>query len=130
MQTGSAPVPTADGLPSDARFAIVVARFNESITSKLLAGAINAFAAVGISEDRVRTAWVPGAWELPLVAKRFAHSGQFAAVLCLGAVIKGENDPRSVHQPSGERQFGENLPGNGRAGTVWRAHLRHLAAGD
>ncbi|EAQ80992.1 6,7-dimethyl-8-ribityllumazine synthase [Blastopirellula marina] len=72
------------------RVAIVVARYNETITGKLCEGALTTLAAQGVVEDAVEVAWVPGAWELPVVAARFARSGQFHAVICLGAVIKGE----------------------------------------
>ncbi|OHB80085.1 MAG: 6,7-dimethyl-8-ribityllumazine synthase [Planctomycetes bacterium RBG_16_64_10] len=73
-----------------ARFAVVVARYNPSITSKLLAGALETLAAHAVDEDAIDVAWVPGAWEIPLVADRLAASGHYAAVLCLGAVIRGE----------------------------------------
>lgn len=72
------------------RLGIVVSRYNESITSKLLAGALATLAENGVGDDRVDVAWVPGAWELPLVAQRMAAGGRYAAVICLGAVIRGE----------------------------------------
>ncbi|HET6882842.1 MAG TPA: 6,7-dimethyl-8-ribityllumazine synthase [Pirellulales bacterium] len=72
------------------RFSIVVARYNETITSRLLRGAVDVLVEHGISEDAIEVAWVPGAFEIPLVAARQAASGRFAAVLCLGAVIRGE----------------------------------------
>ena len=72
------------------RIAIVVARWNESITSKLLEGALATLREAGVLEDAIDVAWVPGSWEIPLVAKRFARSGQVAAVIALGAVIRGE----------------------------------------
>lgn len=72
------------------RFAIAVSRYNEHITGKLLAGAVETLQAAGVADEAIDVAWVPGAWELPLVAQRFAGSGKYAAVLCLGAVIKGE----------------------------------------
>ena len=72
------------------RFAIVVSRYNENITGKLLAGAIETLRGAGIGDGAVDVAWVPGAWEIPLIAQRMANSGQYAAVLCLGAVIRGE----------------------------------------
>lgn len=72
------------------RFAIVVAEWNRSITEKLLAGAADTLAASGVPQEQVDVAWVPGAWEIPVVAQRFAQSGQYAAVLCLGAVIRGD----------------------------------------
>lgn len=72
------------------RFAIVVSRYNEHITAKLLAGAVETLRSAGVSEEAIDVAWVPGAWEIPLVAQRLARSNRYAAVLCLGAVIKGE----------------------------------------
>jgi 6,7-dimethyl-8-ribityllumazine synthase len=73
------------------RFAVVVSRFNEFITSKLLAGALDVLARHGVDIERdVEVAWVPGSWEIPLVAARFARSGQYDAVICLGCVIRGD----------------------------------------
>jgi 6,7-dimethyl-8-ribityllumazine synthase len=72
------------------RFAIVVSRYNESITGKLLAGAVKILTDHGVGDDAIDVAWVPGAFEIPLIADRLATSGQYAAVLCLGAVIRGE----------------------------------------
>ncbi len=71
------------------RFGIVVSRFNEFITGKLLTGAENALYRHGVSEDAVEIAWVPGAFEIPLVADRMAASGRYDAVIALGAVIRG-----------------------------------------
>ena len=81
-----------EGHPAQARgrYAIVVSRYNETITSKLLGGAVETLRMNGISDDALAVAWVPGAWEIPLVAQRFACSLRYAAVLCLGAVIRGE----------------------------------------
>jgi 6,7-dimethyl-8-ribityllumazine synthase len=76
--------------PVTARFAIVVSRYNEHITKKLLDGAVETLRAAGVTDDAIDVAWVPGAWEIPLVAQRMALSEQYDAVLCLGAVIKGE----------------------------------------
>jgi 6,7-dimethyl-8-ribityllumazine synthase len=72
------------------RFAVVAAQFNEIVVSKLVTGALDCFRAHGVSEDDVQVAWVPGAFELPLVARRLAEGGLFDAVVCLGAVIRGE----------------------------------------
>lgn len=72
------------------RFAIVVARFNEGVTSALLAGARDAFRAAGAGDADVDVAWVPGAFDIPLVARRLAASGAYAGVVALGAVIRGE----------------------------------------
>jgi 6,7-dimethyl-8-ribityllumazine synthase len=75
---------------SPGRWAIVVSRYNDSITSKLLDGALATLVAAGVADDAIDVAWVPGAFELPLVADRLAHCGEYAAVLALGAVIRGE----------------------------------------
>jgi 6,7-dimethyl-8-ribityllumazine synthase len=72
------------------RFAIAASRFNEVITSKLVEGAVAALRAHGIEEDDLVLAWVPGAFELPLLARRLADEGTFDAVICLGAVIRGD----------------------------------------
>ena len=71
------------------KFAIVVARFNEFITSKLLGGALDALKRHDTDEENISVAWVPGAFEIPLVAKKLAASGKFDAVICLGCVIRG-----------------------------------------
>ena len=72
------------------RFAIVVSRFNEFISSRLLAGAVDALERHGCKQGDITVMWVPGAWELPLTAKKAAATGQFDAVICLGCVIRGE----------------------------------------
>lgn len=71
------------------KFAIVVGRFNEFIGSKLLSGAIDGLKRHGVNEDDIEIAWVPGAFEIPLIAKKMAQSKKYDAVLCLGAVIRG-----------------------------------------
>ena len=68
---------------------IVAARFNEFITSKLLGGALDGLSRHGVEEDDIDLAWVPGAFEIPLIASRMAKSGKYDAVICLGAVIRG-----------------------------------------
>jgi 6,7-dimethyl-8-ribityllumazine synthase len=78
--------------PPEGRFAVVVSRFNELVTRALLAGCLDAFARHGVDEARVDVAWVPGSFETPLVARRMAASGGYAAVVCLGCVIRGETD--------------------------------------
>ncbi len=77
-------------LGEDRRVAVVAARFNEPVTTKLVDGARAGLAHHGVPEDAVTVAWVPGAFEIPMVAQRFAASGRFDAVICLGAVIRGE----------------------------------------
>ncbi len=75
----------ADGL----RVGIVVARFNEFISNKLLGGAIDALVRHGASEDAIEIAWVPGAFEIPLVAKKMASTKRYDCVICLGCIIRG-----------------------------------------
>ena len=75
---------------SGRRIAVVAARFNEMITGKLVEGAIAGLAKHGVVADDVDVAWVPGAFEIPLVAARMARTHRYAAVICLGAVIRGD----------------------------------------
>jgi 6,7-dimethyl-8-ribityllumazine synthase len=77
-------------LESNDRFGIVVARWNEAITRKLLDGAVAKLTERGVTEDAIDVAWVPGAMEIPLVAKRLARLNRYRAIICLGAVIRGE----------------------------------------
>jgi len=72
------------------RFAIVAARFNEIVVSNLVDGALACLRKHGVSEDDLDLVWVPGAFEMPLTAKRLAGSGAYDAVICLGAVVRGE----------------------------------------
>ncbi len=74
------------------RVAIVVSRFNEFITSKLLGGAMDGLVRHGVCEDDVTVVWVPGAFEIPVIASKAAKSGKYDAVICLGAVIRGATD--------------------------------------
>jgi 6,7-dimethyl-8-ribityllumazine synthase len=72
------------------RFAMVVARFNEFITSRLVSGAIDELVRHGAAPDNLTQVWVPGSWEIPLAAQKLAQSGKYAAVICLGCVIRGQ----------------------------------------
>ena len=74
---------------SSIKVGIVAARFNEFITSKLLSGAIDSLNRHEIPEENIEVAWVPGAFEIPLIASKMAKSGRYDAVICLGAVIRG-----------------------------------------
>lgn len=76
-------------LGSGYKFGIVVSRFNEFICSKLLGGAYDALHRHDVADDDITTAWVPGAFEIPLAAQKMAESGKYDAVICLGAVIRG-----------------------------------------
>ncbi|HWQ29462.1 MAG TPA: 6,7-dimethyl-8-ribityllumazine synthase [Negativicutes bacterium] len=71
------------------RYAIVVGRFNEFISSKLLGGCIDGLKRHGCNEDNIAVSWVPGAFEMPLAAQKLAKTGRYDAVICLGAVIRG-----------------------------------------
>ena len=73
----------------DLKFAIVVARFNEFITSKLLGGALDALKRHETPDENISVAWVPGCFEIPLVAKKMAATKNFDAIICLGCVIRG-----------------------------------------
>jgi 6,7-dimethyl-8-ribityllumazine synthase len=72
------------------RIAIVAARFNETICKRLVDGAIDCLKRHGIQDEDVSVTWVPGAFEIPVTAKRLASSGEFDALVCVGAVIRGE----------------------------------------
>ena len=73
----------------DIKIGIVASRFNEFITVKLLGGAIDALTRHNVSQEQIEVAWVPGAFEIPLIASKMAKSGKYDAVICLGAVIRG-----------------------------------------
>ncbi len=72
------------------KYAIVVSRFNEFITARLLGGAVDCLQRHGAGDEQITVVWVPGACEITIAAKKLARSGRFAAVLCLGAVIRGQ----------------------------------------
>ena len=77
-------------IAGDEAYAIVVARFNDLVTKRLLEGALDTFRRHGAKDDKLTVVWVPGSFELPLIADRLAKSKKYAAVCCLGAVIQGE----------------------------------------
>jgi len=90
-------------IAGDERYAIAVSRFNDLVTRRLLEGALDAFRRHGVHEDHLTVVWVPGSFELPLVAEKVANSRQYAAVCCLGAVIQGETSHHEYinHQMAG-----------------------------
>lgn len=105
----------ADAVPPDARFGIVVSRYNEAITRRLLEGALATLHERAVAEDQVDVVWVPGAWEIPLVARELAYAERYDAVLCLGAVIRGETTHdqhinRHVSLSLGETSVATGLP--------------------
>ncbi|PCS19979.1 riboflavin synthase beta subunit [Lactococcus cremoris subsp. tructae] len=73
----------------NAKYGMVVARFNEFINAKLLAGALDALKRHGVQEEQIDIAWVPGAFEIPLIAQKMASSDKYDAIICLGTVIRG-----------------------------------------
>jgi 6,7-dimethyl-8-ribityllumazine synthase len=78
--------------PPQGRFVLVAARFNHFIVEKLVGGALDGFKRHGVAETDIDLVWVPGSFETPLIAKRLAASGKYAAVICLGAIIRGDTD--------------------------------------
>ena len=78
--------------PPSGRFALIAARFNSAIVEPLVAGALDGLKRHGVADDAIDIVRVPGSYEIPPVAKRLAASGKYAAVLCLGAVIRGDTD--------------------------------------
>ncbi|PYM20841.1 MAG: 6,7-dimethyl-8-ribityllumazine synthase [Candidatus Rokuibacteriota bacterium] len=72
------------------RFAVVAGRFNEDIVKRLVAGALRALSAAGLAEDAIEVHWVPGSFELPQAAQHLARTGRYAAIVCVGCVIKGQ----------------------------------------
>jgi len=78
--------------PAKAKFAIVVSRFNEFVTSKLLGGALDTLQRHGVKDGDVDVVWSPGSFEIPVLTSRLARGGRYAAVICLGAVIRGGTD--------------------------------------
>ena len=89
------------------RVALVVSRFNEVVTTRLLAGARSALERHGVSDDDVDVAWVPGAFELPMAARRLAESRRYDAVACLGAIIRGETPHFEFIAAETERGIGQ-----------------------
>ncbi len=81
-----------DFSPPAGRFAIVAARFNAFVVDQLLAGAVDALRRHGVGDDRIDTVRVPGSFEIPPVAQKLGKSGKYAAVICLGCVIRGETN--------------------------------------
>jgi len=79
-----------NGVNREMKIGIVVAKFNDFITKKLLEGSLDAFEQYEIDTENIEVAWVPGAYEIPLVAKKMAEKNEYDALICLGAVIRGE----------------------------------------
>jgi 6,7-dimethyl-8-ribityllumazine synthase len=102
-------VTTFEGTPAGdgRRVAIVAGRFNEVVTTRLVEGAVDGLHHQGVAPDDVDVAWVPGAFEIPLVAQRLARSGDYDAVVCLGAVIRGDTAHFELVAGEAARGIGE-----------------------
>jgi 6,7-dimethyl-8-ribityllumazine synthase len=102
-------VTTFEGTPAGdgRRVAIVAGRFNEVVTTRLVEGAVDGLHHLGVAPDDVDVAWVPGAFEIPLVAQRLARSGDYDAVVCLGAVIRGDTAHFELVAGEAARGIGE-----------------------
>lgn len=97
----------------EGKYAIVVSRFNEFITSKLLGGAIDCLTRHGASEDQITVVWVPGSCEITIATRKLVDSAQYAAVLCLGAVIRGQTSHYDYVCQQVVRGIGQiNMEGN------------------
>ena len=111
------------------RFALVVARFNEFITSRLVAGAIDELVRHGAEPENLTQVWVPGSWEIPLTAQKLAASGQYAAVICLGCVIRGQTPHFEYVASEVAKGVAQVSLTDGRAGDVRRHHVGLARAG-
>ena len=100
---------TFEGSPTGGgrRIAVIAARFNEVVTARLLDGALRGLRGQGVAEGDVDIAWVPGAFEIPLVAQRLAGSGDYDALICLGAVIRGDTAHFELVAEATARGIGE-----------------------
>ena len=113
---------TQDGI----KVGIVVARFNEFITSKLLGGAKDGLVRHDVPEENIDVAWVPGAFEIPLIAKKMAKSGKYDAVICLGAVIRGATS----HYDYVCNEVSKGIARVRNPGNVWSTDHRKHRAGN
>ena len=108
---------------------IVVARFNEFITNKLLGGAMDGLLRHDVKEEDITVAWVPGAFEIPLIAKKMAMSKKYDAVICLGAVIRGSTSHYD-YVCNEVSKGGCRFPGERNSGNVWCGYNGKYRAGN
>ena len=123
----AAPAETVDG--AGMRFGVVVSRFNEDITAALLEGARRTFAAQGVADDDVTVVFVPGAFELPLIAQHLARGGTVDGVVCLGAVIRGDTPHFEYVAGEAARGLQAAALATGVPDRVRRAHGEHPRPG-
>ena len=114
---------------SNIKVAIVAARFNEFITSKLIGGAMDGLSRHGVQEADIHLAWVPGAFEIPLVAAKLANSGKYDAVICLGAVIRGSTSHYDYVCAEVSKGIATVSLQASRSPFFWRPDHRHHRAG-
>ena len=110
------------------KVALVAARFNEFITAKLIGGALDGLKRHGVPEEAIHLAWVPGAFEIPLVASKLANSGKYDAVICLGAVIRGAPATMTTSARRSPRASPRS-PSEPDSRALRRPHHRHHRAG-
>ena len=112
------------------KIGIVAARFNEFITAKLLSGAMDGLVRHDVAEEDVNVAWVPGAFEIPLIASKMAKSGKYDAVICLGAVIRGSTSHYDFCLQRGFQGDCGGFSGNRHSCDVWCADNGKHRTGD
>ncbi len=111
----------ATRVPGDARFAVIAARFNEAIVEELLRGCIARLSELGMGKERVEICRVPGAFELPIAAKWATASGKYSAVICLGAVIRGQTPHFDYVAGEAARRNSAGGAGDGYSGDFRRS---------
>ena len=90
--------------PEGMKVGIVASRFNEIIVNKLLGGAVDGLVRHGVEDENITAAWVPGAFEIPTAASKMAASGKYDAVICVGAVIRGDTIMSAMRYPKGSHR--------------------------
>ena len=111
------------------RFVLVAARFNAAVVDALVGGAVDGLRRHGVDDEAIDLVRVPGSFEIPLVAQKLAASGRYAAVICLGAVIRGDTDHYDYVAGEAAGGVARRRAGDGSAGDLRHPHLRHAGAG-
>ena len=119
-----------DFSPPAGRFALVAARFNAFVVDQLVAGAVDALQRHGVGDDRIDLVRVPGSFEIPVVAQQLGKCGKYAAVICLGCVIRGETDHYDHVAGAAASGIASAALELRRAGDLRRADVRDAGAGD
>ena len=111
------------------RFALIAARFNDFVVDQLVGGAVDALHRHGIADDRIDLVRVPGSYEIPVIAQKLGKSGKYAAVICLGCVIRGDTDHYDHVAGAAANGIYERLDELRHSGDFWRVDVRHIGAG-